>query len=171
MSFLRSILARERKKSIHRSSRRNDEVVNDAIHCFNIMKEYSLWVFIVFMNTFISSNLIITIFVILYFCFLVHSDQTGELYHYLMSKYNKHVRPVKNNSDIVNVKLGLKLIQLADVVCIDSISILNRLTEFLYFCQDEKNQIMQTHVYVLHVSRSEDIFSKIIDEYLGMARF
>ncbi len=35
-----------------------------------------------------------------------------------MSKYNKYVRPVKNNSDIVTVKLGLKLIQIDDVVCI-----------------------------------------------------
>jgi hypothetical protein len=50
--------------------------------------------------------------------FSVHSDETGELYQYLMSKYNKYVRPVKNNSDIVTVKLGLKLIQIADVVCI-----------------------------------------------------
>ncbi|CAF0790530.1 unnamed protein product [Rotaria sp. Silwood1] len=60
----------------------------------------------------------------------VYADQTGELYQYLMSNYNKNVRPVKNNSDIVTVKVGLKLIQIADV--------------------DEKNQIMQTHVYVLH---------------------
>jgi hypothetical protein len=50
--------------------------------------------------------------------FLVHSDETGELYQYLISKYNKYVRPVKNNSDIVTVKLGLKLIQIVDVVCI-----------------------------------------------------
>ncbi|CAF0748630.1 unnamed protein product [Rotaria sordida] len=60
----------------------------------------------------------------------VYADQTGELYQYLMANYNKNVRPVKNNSDIVTVKVGLKLIQIADV--------------------DEKNQIMQTHVYVLH---------------------
>ncbi|CAF4173607.1 unnamed protein product, partial [Rotaria sp. Silwood2] len=32
-----------------------------------------------------------------------------------MSNYNKNVRPVKNNSDIVTVKVGLKLIQIADV--------------------------------------------------------
>lgn len=33
-----------------------------------------------------------------------------------MANYNKNVRPVRNNSDLVNVKLGLKLIQIADVV-------------------------------------------------------
>ncbi|CAF1126145.1 unnamed protein product [Adineta steineri] len=64
------------------------------------------------------------------FTFVHSSDKTNELYHYLMNNYNKNVRPVRNNSDIVTVKLGLKLIQIADV--------------------DEKNQIMQTHVYVLH---------------------
>ena len=40
-----------------------------------------------------------------------------KLYQYMMRRYNKYVRPVKNNSDIVTVKLGLKLIQIADVVC------------------------------------------------------
>ncbi|CAF4317317.1 unnamed protein product [Rotaria socialis] len=60
----------------------------------------------------------------------LHSQKTYELYHNLMSNYNKNVRPVRNNTDLVNVKIGLKLIQIADV--------------------DEKNQLMQTHVYVLH---------------------
>ena len=47
---------------------------------------------------------------------LVRSDRTSELYHHLMSNYNRNVRPVRNNSDVVTVKLGLKLIQIADVV-------------------------------------------------------
>ncbi|CAF1245342.1 unnamed protein product [Adineta steineri] len=47
-----------------------------------------------------------------------------------MSNYNKHVRPVENNSDILTVKVGVKLVQIDDV--------------------NEINQIMQTHVYVLH---------------------
>jgi hypothetical protein len=47
-----------------------------------------------------------------------------------MSNYNKNVRPVRNNSDIVNVKLGLKLIQIADVVCI--YYIFNRLVFLVY---------------------------------------
>ena len=40
----------------------------------------------------------------------------GELYQHLTAKYNKYVRPVKNNSDAVTVKMGLKMIQIADVV-------------------------------------------------------
>lgn len=47
-----------------------------------------------------------------------------------MSKYNKNVRPVRNNSDVVNVKLGLKLIQIADVVCINHI--FNHLVSLVY---------------------------------------
>ncbi|CAF4478627.1 unnamed protein product [Rotaria socialis] len=78
------------------------------------MQPYCLYLSIVFMYIFSS----------------VSGDPTGQLYKYLMANYNKHVRPVKNNSDIVSVQIGLKLIQIADV--------------------DEKNQIMQTHVYVLH---------------------
>jgi hypothetical protein len=49
-----------------------------------------------------------------------------------MSKYNKNVRPVRNNSDVVNVKLGLKLIQIADVVCIHHI--FNHLVSLVYIC-------------------------------------
>ena len=53
-----------------------------------------------------------------YYSFLAHCQKANELYHYLMSNYNRNVRPVRNNSDLVNVKIGLKLIQIADVVCI-----------------------------------------------------
>ncbi|CAF2512317.1 unnamed protein product [Rotaria sp. Silwood2] len=63
------------------------------------MKQYFLYSFIVF-------NIILT---------LVHCQKANELYHQLMSTYNKNVRPVRNNSDLVNVKIGLKLIQIADV--------------------------------------------------------
>jgi hypothetical protein len=70
------------------------------------------------MTRFISLPLLIVLFSQVSIWFPVYSgDPTGELYQYLLSNYNKHVRPVKNNSDIVNVKLGLKLIQIADVVC------------------------------------------------------
>ena len=69
------------------------------------------------MTRFISLRLFIILFSQVSIWFPVYSDQTGELYQYLMSNYNKYVRPVRNNSDIVNVKLGLKLIQIADVVC------------------------------------------------------
>jgi hypothetical protein len=53
----------------------------------------SLWLFIVLF----SQNSIL---------FLVSSDRTGELCQYSMLNYNKHIRSVRNNSDIVNVKLG-----------------------------------------------------------------
>ncbi|CAF4249867.1 unnamed protein product, partial [Adineta steineri] len=61
---------------------------------------------------------------------MISSEKIEELYQYLMSNYNKHVRPVENNSDILTVKVGVKLVQIDDV--------------------NEINQIMQTHVYVLH---------------------
>ncbi|CAF4340072.1 unnamed protein product, partial [Adineta steineri] len=61
---------------------------------------------------------------------IISSEKIEELYQYLMSNYNKHVRPVENNSDILTVKVGVKLVQIDDV--------------------NEINQIMQTHVYVLH---------------------
>ena len=48
---------------------------------------------------------------------LVQTDETTRLIRYLISNYNNDIRPVKSNSDIVTVKLGLKLIQIADVVC------------------------------------------------------
>ena len=38
------------------------------------------------------------------------------LYDDLMSNYNQLVRPVENNSDLVTVKMSLKLSQLIDVV-------------------------------------------------------
>jgi len=85
------------------------------------MKKYFFCSFIAFSITFTFGNLIIEKYAKydLYTCLLVHSsDKTNELYHHLMSNYNKNVRPVRNNSDVVTVKLGLKLIQIADVVCI-----------------------------------------------------
>ena len=47
----------------------------------------------------------------------VQTEETTRLFRYLMSNYNKDIRPVQSNSDIVTVKLGLKLMQIADVVC------------------------------------------------------
>ena len=38
------------------------------------------------------------------------------LYDDLLSNYNRLIRPVSNNSEIVNVRLGLKLSQLIDLV-------------------------------------------------------
>ena len=46
----------------------------------------------------------------------VHGNHMTDLYEYLMRNYTKYVRPVKENSDILNVKVGLKFIQIDDVV-------------------------------------------------------
>jgi len=48
---------------------------------------------------------------------MANSD-AKRLYDDLLRKsgYNKLIRPVENNSDILNVKLGLRLSQLIDVV-------------------------------------------------------
>ncbi|CAF1445431.1 unnamed protein product [Adineta steineri] len=70
------------------------------------------------------------VFMNIFSIILVSGEKIEELYQYLMSNYNKHVRPVENNSDILTVKVGVKLVQIDDV--------------------NEINQIMQTHVYVLH---------------------
>jgi len=48
------------------------------------------------------------------------------LYDDLLSNYNRLIRPVKNNSEILTVYLGLKLSQLIEVV--SEVMILNRLT-------------------------------------------
>lgn len=40
-----------------------------------------------------------------------------ELMEHLLTGYNKLVRPVRNNSDVLTVRLKLKLSQLLDVVC------------------------------------------------------
>ena len=45
-------------------------------------------------------------------------SQEKKLYSYLLSEshYNKHVRPVKNPADTLNVAVGLALIQIEDLV-------------------------------------------------------
>jgi hypothetical protein len=75
-----------------------------------------MWLFIVFIYLFPKGNEIITDLNRNLILISVYADETGELYGHLMLTYNKNVRPVRNNSDIVPVKLGLKLIQIADVV-------------------------------------------------------
>ncbi|RNA16908.1 nicotinic acetylcholine receptor alpha subunit 63b, partial [Brachionus plicatilis] len=54
----------------------------------------------------------------------------------LISGYNRLVRPVEKNIDTLDLKLGIKLIQILDIVR----------------NQDEKNQIMITKVWVKHVN-------------------
>lgn len=52
----------------------------------------------------------------------------------LLNNYNNVVRPVADPKDKINLRLGLKLSQIADI--------------------DERNQIMTTNVWVRHVSDS-----------------
>lgn len=42
------------------------------------------------------------------------------LYDDLLSSYNRLIRPVSNNTDVVMVKLGLRLSQLIELVCTTS---------------------------------------------------
>lgn len=58
--------------------------------------------------------------------------QANRLFEDLLSDYNKLVRPVANNSEKMDVFFKLKLSQLIDV--------------------HEKNQIMETSVWLQHVS-------------------
>lgn len=46
------------------------------------------------------------------------NPDSNRLYEDLMMSYNRFVRPVQNDSDLLTVKLGLKLSQLIDVVSI-----------------------------------------------------
>ena len=99
----------------------------------NRMTHFSFYALITFTFTLIFGNSIISLLLVQVCSFvflLVRCDKTNELYTHLMSNYNKNVRPVRNNSDLVNVKLGLKLIQIADVV---RISIEHSIILFLLF--------------------------------------
>ncbi len=65
-----------------------------------------------------------------------------------MSNYNKNVRPVRNNSDVVTVKVGLKLIQIADVVRIywifNSLVFLVYMSTLYYWVTRRKKDIIYT---------------------------
>ena len=59
------------------------------------------------------------------------------LYDDLLSNYNKIVRPVVNNSDVLTVRIKLKLSQLIDLVsfarCPPPSHLLTRLFAYLFF--------------------------------------
>lgn len=63
-------------------------------------------------------------FALICFQFLLFSPKTHanpdakRLYDDLLSNYNRLIRPVKNNTETVLVKLGLKLSQLIDLVSV-----------------------------------------------------
>ncbi|XP_071502940.1 neuronal acetylcholine receptor subunit alpha-3-like isoform X2 [Diadema antillarum] len=56
------------------------------------------------------------------------SEAEARLFRHLFNKYNRLIRPVRNNSDVLNVNFSLTMSQLIDV--------------------DEKNQIMTTNVWL-----------------------
>lgn len=67
----------------------------------------------------------IQITIILTSCWIVHANHDSKrLYDDLIQKanYNKLVRPVGNSSDALVIKLGLKLLQVIDVVSMHSCS-------------------------------------------------
>jgi hypothetical protein len=74
----------------------------------------------------------------------------------IVQGYNTLVRPVEINEDQLVVRLGLKLIQLLDVVSNEQIF------QFYYLIyllkkikKDEKNQILTTKVWLKHVKISK----------------
>ena len=67
-----------------------------------------------------------------------------KLYEDLMYKkgYNKYVRPVFNESDVIDVEILLKMAQIIDV--------------------DERNQIMTTNVWVVQVCSALYIYVHVV---------
>lgn len=64
------------------------------------------------------NNYLLTLIVLLVSqCFLVTANPDAKrLYDDLLSTYNRLIRPVRNNTETVLVKLGLRLSQLIDLV-------------------------------------------------------
>lgn len=75
------------------------------------------------------------------------NEDAKRLYDDLLSSYNYQIRPVEKQEDIIELRLGLKLSQIADIVIEFFILIKNTfncLTSL--FIKDERNQIMTTNV-------------------------
>lgn len=70
-------------------------------------------------------------FLAVWLSFALANPNAKRLFEDLLSGYNKLIRPVANNSDLLQVKFKLRLSQLLDV--------------------HEKNQIMTTNVWLQHV--------------------
>jgi hypothetical protein len=91
------------------------------------------------------------------------------LYDDLLSNYNRLIRPVRNNSEILTVFLGLKLSQLIEVV--SDVIVLNRLTfsrtgfvgqkgMMLFFVS---NMIILLHI-IIFSQRREQILNKTVNK-------
>jgi hypothetical protein len=91
------------------------------------------------------------------------------LYDDLLSNYNRLIRPVRNNSEILTVYLGLKLSQLIEVV--SDVIVLKRLTfshtEFLgkkgMLLFIVSNMIILPHIIMFSL-RMEQILNKTVNK-------
>ena len=72
-------------------------------------------------TTLVCTLLIVTVLVVNY-CPAGANPDAKRLYDDLLSHYNRLIRPVSNNSEVVTVRLGLHLSQLIDLVSLDFIS-------------------------------------------------
>ena len=79
----------------------------------------------------------------------------------LMKNYSKLARPVENNLDPVNIKLGLSLQQIIDVVsqrpivCFWLTTISKLLSRNCLYFQDEKNEMLHTNLWMNYVSERD----------------
>lgn len=82
-------------------------------------------------------------------------ENMKRLYVLLSHDYNKLVRPVNHNSQVVNVSINLKLSRIIDIVSIqnfvDCFIIQLSFNFGTINSKDEKNQIMTTSVWLTQV--------------------
>ncbi len=64
----------------------------------------------------VCSSLIVAVTLVVNFCPAGANPDAKRLYDDLLSHYNRLIRPVSNNSEVVTVRLGLHLSQLIDLV-------------------------------------------------------
>jgi hypothetical protein len=73
-------------------------------------------------TTFVCTLLIAVTVLVVNYCPAAANPDAKRLYDDLLSHYNRLIRPVSNNSEVVTVRLGLHLSQLIDLVSLDFIS-------------------------------------------------
>lgn len=90
----------------------------------------------------------------LFFSNTVSNIYEKELQEDIIRGYNRLVRPVQHNSDILVVRFGVRLVSLLDVVSWIKIYKILIIIEsnFWVLFKDEKNQILTTNVWLKHVT-------------------
>lgn len=73
----------------------------------------------------VCSSLILAVTLVVNFCPAGANPDAKRLYDDLLSHYNRLIRPVSNNSEVVTVRLGLHLSQLIDLVSFSSSALYN----------------------------------------------